>query len=346
MAALTMTVDRALPAGHSTSHENPPVLPTMGFDPVNNSAHAAQLDHFWLPPRPDPMLQPELYDHWREMLFPPRTFVDAASEEPPHAARPPDRDLSFTGRIRSRIQNSRNWSGVYVVPNRGNRFTRVAGRWTVPQVQAGVRTDGEANLPFQCSIWIGIDGKKRWTHSMPQVGSVQELDKKDDKTQTQDLWWQWWQRGESDFSSLPWKMKGVPISAGDVVLCHLMVMDPHRVRVHVVNRTTGMFATVQLTSTAKLVCSTAEWIVERPANWLGATPTNPAGPLFPMPDYKEVVIDKCVSVHRPEEAASAWLPRLIRLKETFSNPTRSAVISTPSIREEPPRTVRMRYRRP
>lgn len=339
-----MTLDSALLVGNVTIPEDAP-RPGAGFDPVHNEADAAQLGDFWLPPRPDPTLQPDLYDHWREMLCPPRTFVCADSKPPFLALRLPERNLSFT-RIRSRMQNSRNWSGAYVAPDHGNRFTCVAGRWTVPHLKAGVRTEGEAGIPFQCSIWIGIDGKKRWTNSMPQVGSMQALDKADDTTQTQHLWWQWWQRGQAVSSALPWEMRGVPISAGDVVLCNLMVMDVHRVRVHVLNRTTGLFATVQLTSTEKLECSTAEWIVERPSDWLNPSTDNPAGPLFPMPDYKEVIIDKCVGISRRDQTAPAWVPRLIRLKETFSNPTRSAVISTPSIREEPPRTVRLTYRRP
>lgn len=342
MAALTMAgepdpaVDRAV----ATTHEDI-APPPAGFDPVNNQADAARLEEFSLPLRPDEHLLPELHDHWREMFSPPMSFVCAQSQEPEMAMFRPRRDLYFTGSFGSRMQNSRNWSGAYLTRNGGKPFTRVAGRWTVPGVKAGVRSDGEASLKFKSSIWIGIDGKKRWTNSMPQVGTAQELGS-DDKTQIHHFWWQWWQRGQVAKHALPWKIIGVPLEAGDIVLCNLTVMNPHSVLVHVVNRTKCLFATVRLDSEAKLECSTAQWIVERPGEWMNPKPET----LCPLPDYGEVAIDKCVGISTLDRAAPAFAPRLIRLKATFPDPTRSAVISSPSIRNEPPRTVRMTYRRP
>ncbi len=347
------TVDMAV----TTAHEDI-APPPEGFDPVNNPADAARLEEYSLPPRPDEHLQPELHDHWREMLSPPMSFVGAQSKRPAVFSPPGSsvgaqskrlelaafltrHDPKFTGRFGSRMQNSRNWSGAYLTRNGGKPFTRVAGRWTVPSVKAGVRSDGETTLKFKSSIWIGIDGKKRWTNSMPQVGTAQELDS-DDETQIHHFWWQWWQRGQATVNTLPWRMCGLPLSAGDVVLCNLMVMDPQTALVHAVNRTRNRFATVKLTSDAKLECSTAQWVVERPGEWMNPVPET----LCPLPDYGEVIIDKCVGISALDQAAPAFAPRLIRLKATFPDPTRSAVISSPSIRNESARTVRMTYRRP
>lgn len=342
MASLTMACEpnSAVDMAVTTTHEDI-APPPEGFDPVNNPADAAMLQEYLLPPRPNEHLLPDLHDHWCEMFSPPMTFVRARSTPPGMPAVLPPRDLSFTGRFGSRIQNSRNWSGAYLTRSGGKPFTRVAGRWTVPGVKAGVRSDGEAGLKFKSSIWIGIDGKKRWTNSMPQVGTAQEL-ASDDATQIHHFWWQWWQRGQATVDSLPWRMNGMPLEAGDVVLCNLMVVDPHSVLVHAVNRTKNLFATVKLVSEAKLECSTAQWVVERPGEWMNPVPET----LCPLPDYGEVAIDKCVAISALDQAAPAFAPRLIRLKATFPNPTRSAVISTPSILDEPSRTVRLQYRRP
>jgi hypothetical protein len=336
-----MVGDRSKPFG---GHYEEPPLPPVGFDPLQ--ADDNTLEGYWLPARPDPKLHPDLYEHWSEMMSPAPTFVSSQSEEPPHAEAGTTTSSSVKERIRSRIQNSRNWSGAYVSAHHANRFTRVVGRWTVPSVKPGVRAEDESpTMAFQCSIWIGLDGKKRWTKTMPQVGSVHTI-QDDGKPASHDLWWQWWKRDTKvQTDSLPWKIKGVPISPGDLILCSLSVTKPKTVRLHVINRTTGAFATVQLTRD-NVLGSTAEWIVERPANWLSFSPSSNSGPLFPLPDYGEVVVDRCATEHALPPAAPTFLPRLIRMKQKFLQFNRVAVISAPSTRHEPPGRVRMTYRRP
>jgi hypothetical protein len=206
--------------------------------------------------------------------------------------------------------------------------------------------EDDPEYPFKCSIWIGLDGKKRWTNAMPQVGSVQTVSD-DGEPQTQNLRWQWWKRDDADVSALPWTITSVPIDAGDLILCSLTVISSHCVRLHVMNRTTGLFATVQLSRPQNTVFgATAEWIVERPADPAVPLTDKRPGPLYPLPDFGEIVIDRCATEHIPSPEAPAFLPRLIRLKERFLQYNRVAVISAASIRHEAPAKVRLTYRRP
>lgn len=324
--------------------QEPKDLPPANFEPL--TANPQELEHYWLPPRPDPALQPELYEHWSEMLSPTPTFVRAQSTPPIIGIVAPTTEVYGVGRGASRLQNSRNWSGAFVNSIGNKPFTRVVGQWTVPAVSAGVRDSLDpAKLRFQCSVWIGLDGKKRWSNSMPQVGTAQLLE--DDGTRDQYLWWQWWERAATVASQnvLPWRIEGVPVRAGDLVLCSLMVSAPKTVRIHVVNRTSGLFATVQLTK-APIDGATAEWVVERPAAWKFGSEKDRNGPLYPLPDYGEVVFDHCAAEHDAPPTRPGFLPRLIRMKQRFAQYNRVAVISAPSTRNLTPRRLKLRYQRP
>ena len=328
--------------GLRVSDEAP--LPPKGFDPLR--ADADTLEQYWLPARPNPKLQPVLSRHWIEMMSPTPTFVPASSRQPAQALiRSTTTSPAFKARGGGRLEFSRNWSGACVTALRANRFRRVVGRWRAPALEPGLRTAEDQSEPFRCSIWIGFDGRKRWTQSMPQVGSVHTLG--NDGQESHGLWWQWWERNSAATAdNLPWTISGVPVSRGDVILCSLSIRktDPTAVRLHVVNRTTHRFATVQI-SKEPVLGSTAEWIVERPADWQAATQQNPSGPLFPLPDFGEVAISRCAVEHASPDAP-AFLPRVIDLKQRFLPSDRVAVISAASILHEPPAQVRVSYRRP
>ena len=325
---------------------DPPTLPPTGFDPLGNADDAARLADYLLPPRPDRSSQARLYALWERMFSAKMTFV-AANLQAPKLAEPLKRTgiESRSPRRRGRNQTSQNWSGAYLKPTDGNRFAHVAGSWTVPTLQPGVRRSRDPDLPFQCSIWVGIDGKKRWTRSMPQVGSEQTL--ANGVPQTQRLWCQWWRRDSLEDDALPWYIDGVPISAGDRVFCSLTVIDRNHVRIHVSNRTKQTFATILGSGPVPLMGSTAQWIVERPANPNRATDGTilDPGPLYPLPNYGEVVIDECTAERFGSGATPDWRPRYIRMTQVVENPSRVAVISVPSTREEPG-TVRVTYREP
>ena len=46
----------------------------------------------------------------------------------------------------------------------GRQFTEVHGRWEVPAVAI---PSGRASPEFRSSIWIGLDGQRRYFNSVP-----------------------------------------------------------------------------------------------------------------------------------------------------------------------------------
>jgi hypothetical protein len=138
------------------------------------------------------------------------------------------------------------------------------------------------------------------------------------------------------------------IKSGDVVLC-MTVISPNLVRFHVKNRNTGSFATIAVNEPEPVLGTTAEWIVERPADADLSSGGLDPGPLFPLPDYGSTTFERCAA--RAEITPGSgphhfhWLPRLIRMVQTLPGPTRMAV--TENLRRGQPRhTLKMVYRRP
>jgi Peptidase A4 family len=318
-------------------------LPPEGFDPVRNPKDVDRLAEFWLPERPDHKKQPDLYAHWHEMFSPLPTFVKARSlpRHKPHVSNMPN----VPPRLRAGaglLESSRNWSGAYLDCTNANPFRRVVGAWTIPAVNPGIRQKDDLDLPFQCSAWIGIDGKKQWTESMPQVGTEHGIGSGGRRHHF--LWWQWWQRRPGRDPELPFIIRGVPVKPGDRVLCSLTLVTPERVRIHVVNRKTNLFATVEVTADEPVRGGTAEWVVERQSDFR-------RGPdvLHPLPDFTEVTFDHC-AVEGLDAAVPPqhWVPRYIQLTQIMRNPdeqARLAIISRPAVQEEA-RTVKVVYQSP
>lgn len=334
---------------------DPPGLPPSDFDPVSNPGDRARLEEFWLPSRPDPEREPELHEHWRDMFSGPLRFALAGSrlaEQPVTtgllALRVPMRVLGLPAA--ASFETSSNWSGAYILPNRGDRFSRVVGRWEAPEVKPGTGPN-PPGLPFRCSVWVGLDGKKAWTRSMPQVGTVHTV-ARDGTPEEPKLWWQWWVR---DGRSAPHDIPGVPIRAGDEVLCSLTVVSPHQVRFHIKNRNTGTFAGFAVSEPVPLRGATAEWVVEQPSDPRDSPKAvdgrRKLEPLFPLPDYGSVLFRQCAA----QAAAAPGLegrccplrtPRLIRMSQRLTRPTRKALISVPSRRNQEPGELRVTYQAP
>lgn len=324
----------------TTTFRDPPALPPSTFDPVNNAADAAKLEQFWLPSMPDPQKQPELYEHWKEMLSPPMTFVPAdakavnaskprptalqlvAAGSPAHLHGSP---LGFL--LNAGPPTSWNWSGAFLEASDSRIFSRVAAAWTVPSIKTGVRSALEPpGVPFRCSTWIGIDGRGG-TDSMPQLGTVHKLTA--EGTQEHGLWWQWWRRGYSKPDGLPHDVTGVAIDVGDRVMCSLVAIARDVMRMHFVNRTKGLFATLQVNGAAPIKGLTAEWILERPADFTRAVTPDDPGPRHPLPDIGTVAMDKCVADFGTLPVPT-WSPQFIELVQQFSNPDLTRVICRPS----------------
>jgi peptidase A4-like protein len=328
--------------------ELPPNLPPPGFDPVGNANDSAKLDYYWLPARPDPRAQPQLYEHWAEMFATPVTHVhpEPYQDGRPLITKPSGHSIKRLRR-RSKFQQSRNWSGAYINAMDAKPFKRVVGRWTVPTLAVTEIASGAANSRYCCSIWIGVDGKYRWTGSLPQVGSEHRLSR-DGKTQTDRLLFEWWVKGapaDPQTPYAPYFLTHPKIQPGDVVMCSLTVDLEHTATVHLLNRTSGEFATARFARDKVIFGSTAEWIVERPSDPLSVIADGEEPLLYPFPDFGQVTLDMCAVEQDMPVEDPFWLPKLIQLKETFTNPTRTMVVSQPALGAEP-RSVQLTYRSP
>lgn len=246
--------------------------------PIDYLTDPAVLEQYGLPLPPDPTKEPQLHEIWKTMLAPGREFVWARSEaSDPTSENPAEQPASQMGAVGMvRLPTSLNWSGGYRYPNRGDRFSRVAGSWVAPAVSAGDPADKIEGLPYRCSIWVGIDGKRQWAGSMPQLGSEHSSDG------SNRLWWQWWVPGSF---RLQHYVTGITITPGDEIYCNLSVVNPSLVRVHYVNATTNKFASVEIEGERPMYGSSAQWVVERPAKPEFHKDEIEVGIFYPMPRF-------------------------------------------------------------
>jgi hypothetical protein len=315
-------------------------LPPADFDPL--SATASQLEKYGLPARPDPRTERDLFLFWGLMLGPPiriiaPDFLKKASRAPLfalEAVAPSRRSRSAAPFARGfgHRESSQNWSGLYVVPPRPNRFLQVVGGWTVPRPMAPrVLPHGAApgSDEYRSSTWIGLDGHRTYPmSSLPQIGTSQFVKVVNGATTVETAaWWQWWMKDDPD--SAPVDILNFPVSVGDEIFASLAVQASGDVLFHIKNQTSGLFASFVVIAPGAIVPlgSTAEWIMERPTE-LGSTR------MYPMPHCTDVVFRHCLARSAPAVGEPATLQdldnaRLIRMYELFDNPHRKAFVSHP-----------------
>lgn len=323
------------------------VVPPPGFDPVRNMADRARLASLGLPPAPDPQAEPLLYAHWATFFAPGMQVAGA----PPPPTVPPDCRLGRTRilalrragpRQASRLSVSGNWSGGWIAANRGERFRAVAARWRAPSVAAGAPEDAAAE-PYRCSIWVGLDGKHRWADSMPQLGTEHTADG------GQRFWHQWWIRDATDMQHY---VTSLPLDPDDEVLCYLAMLSTTRVVYAFANisKMRVAFRTVSKPDDP-MRGSTAEWVLERPANGQVIGTTVITGNLFPMPNFGLVTCDgfaaSCVPLagNAPPRAHDLVPCRTIQNGTVRRDATRTAITARAeryrrrdiAIRYQPPR---------
>ena len=319
-----------------------PPQPPEGFDPL--AATADELNMFGLPPRPDRDTLPEAHALWRKLLSPPLTILPAVFPAFKTV------DYRITGHLakkkfvtRQHHETSRNWSGAFITANGRGPFTMVFGSWTIPLPK---RPTGGADDDYRCSTWIGLDGVRLHSRSLPQLGTTQSvLVAGGTETKTIEAWYQWWIRGQQ-FPPVPFPSP-FSVQAGDVVMCSLTMLTPTRVRFAIKNLTQpgGPFSRVDLDvppvpgvlpSELAVRGGNAEWIAERPMK-LGSDD------LYPLADYTSVRFEPCLALV-PAAVRDLRGARLLRMVEARGNPHRAAIIS--SARKMPPTqfVVQARYR--
>jgi hypothetical protein len=312
-------------------------LPPADFDPLR--ATEAQLERYGLPARPDEREEPELFRYWSRLLGQPFSVI--TPEFPKFRS-----DLPVVLRYRvgrggrrsvRRRENSQNWSGLYIVPKRPDKFVHVVGSWHVLQPSVPpVLPEGAVpgNDEYQSSTWIGIDGHQRYPNaSMPQIGTSQFIEVAGGNTKvTTGAWWQWWSLGSQfpprDTNNPPVPIINFPVAVGDEISAGLRVQATGDVHFYIKNHTTGLFTTVLVIAPGPVLPlgSTAEWITER-QTVLGQRR------LFPLPNYTDVVFRNCFAQSASTTGATTTQrldnARAIWMFEVFPNPHRTSFVSIP-----------------
>jgi hypothetical protein len=314
-------------------------LPPADFDPL--WATQGQLERYGLPARPDQEAEPELFRYWSWLLRPPFHVITPEFPKLGPGGLPvvPLYRVGRGGRrsVQSR-ENSRNWSGLYIVPQRPDKFVHVIGSWHVPQPSLPpVLPEGAVagNDEYQSSTWIGIDGHRRYPDaSMPQIGTSQLIKVAGGNTKVAtSAWWQWWsldsQFPPQDTNNPPVPITNFPVAVGDEISAGLTVQSTGDVHFYIRNHTTGLFTTFLVIAPGPVLPlgSTAEWIMERPTI-LGQRR------IFPLPNYTDVVFRNCFAQSASTTGSTTTTQRLdnaraIWMFEVFPNPHRTSFVSIP-----------------
>jgi hypothetical protein len=292
--------------------------PCKGFNPL--TARPADLERYGIPPKPDPDRQPVLSRFWAEMYSLPLVFV----------APPP---LEAILPVRIRREASLNWSGAYSTPRNGQQSTEVHATWEIPSVAvpAGMLGSDEC----RSSIWIGLDGQRRYFESsLPQLGTAQFVNAPA-TTPPFHTWCQWWLR-DNPQTYVP-LILSVGVAPCDRVMASLRVLNETQVHGIIENRTTGEIlpfimdapTDTSLGMQLKVSGATAEWVVERPAHEI-------TGEIYELPNYDTVHFTNCFAlsaemlvggVPGPGREQTLDGARLIRMYKIERNPSRTVMIS-------------------
>jgi hypothetical protein len=297
----------------------------------------ARLAEVGFPPRPDPEQQPELYALWRRFVARPLLVIDPKWPLDPSVRY--DHRLSFSSAkaiaAAGHRQSSRNWAGAIVVENSSRFYTQVASAWQVPNVSAPAPPAGPPrDDSYRCSTWIGLDGHIRFSNSMPQMGTLQQVDVVGGQSSFKfEAWVQWWVRGENRF---PVPIPNLPIRPGDRVYCWITVEPTGDVLFDIRNDSLSPPQVARMrmsppTSPAppappvvvhRVRGGAAEWVAERPMVLFATR-------LYPLPNYGSVTFEDCLAVTgiQQRRLRNARLPAMV---ERRNNPVRARVISRPA----------------
>jgi hypothetical protein len=214
-------------------------------------ATAAEIERYLLPPRQAISASPELDDFYRRMMQPPLTYVIPKPTVLTTAMRLTVRG-SHTGGIGGprgmfggRWGTTRNWCGAVVAAHGGLRFQSVAARWIVPTPSKPSKGFKSRTPPpgksWRTSVWVGLDGFRRFQPSLPQAGTVSTVDF-DEATNTATaprayFFAQWWVRGKP-FGEIP--IPEIVVRPGDEIYVLMVRRSPTNVSFHVTNRTTNV----------------------------------------------------------------------------------------------------------
>jgi hypothetical protein len=208
----------------------------------------------------------------------------------------------------------------------------VAAVWRIPGI--GMHGGLSGAPPPACSIWVGLDGQRRYINSsLPQIGTRQQFNVGNNRTYYG--WYQWWVRGQPS----PTMIQTVPISLaeGDLVLCRVQASGPSSAIVSMLKLgVSPQFWWKTITPGASpftgqlplISGATAEWVVERPT-LLGSDE------LYRLPRFDPVTFEACaaeesLALHLPTRLQTLRGARFIQMFERLDGPQRISMLSKPS----------------
>lgn len=216
----------------------------------------------------------------------------------------------------SLTSTSLNWSGA-VCASRGRRFRSVFGRLRVP-TQPSPPSPPREHRNYQCSIWVGMGGHRRWDRSLPQAGLMMGF-RVGSNAPFLYAWQQWFLGTDAD----PYQaMDHFQVSWGDEVALAVMVDEAGQAATSVfLNLTQANFAVAGMVSPRAMTGVTAEWIVERPSPWESLKEP------YPLCNYGEVAFSACVAYGDPADVRTLRGARMVRMVERRARPTGTRFIS-------------------
>ncbi|MGX5733650.1 G1 family glutamic endopeptidase [Bosea thiooxidans] len=243
--------------------------------------------------------------------------------------------MSFVGADRSRtaynrlglkghMETSRNWSGAVIAsPYRHRPFDFLIGSWTIPNFRRPSRGTKDV---YACSTWIGFDGHRRNSRSLPQIGTVQQIIKDNTGIYRSSIvaWRQWWHK--DDAGPEEYDPAIFPISVGDQIIASLFVIPGIGVLKNLLNVNTEQAIEPALVPAPRPGLEPrsldAECVLERPRS------LNPPFVNFATPDFDPTTF-QCHAIVRGETMSRTTRGgRLIRMVHLGPN-KQMETIATP-----------------
>jgi hypothetical protein len=302
-------------------YENVPA----GYNLLN--APPSELDLYGIPPRPDIFAEPLLYEFWKKLV------------SPPFRPRPPSFGmfgLPFQTRPPNTLESSLNWSGAVVSPPSPKRIVLAVAGWTTPTVSrpSAPALFTHADIP-KALVWVGLDGHNGRLPkiSLPQIGTFHRPDGPPDHQNF--AWWYWWHHSPNNTVT---EILDFAIQPGHEIMAGLVVLISDDVLFFIKNQSTGEFrsflAKRQPLYDIEPLGSSAEWVVERPTE-----PTSRK--FFPLADYGSVDFNYCMALAADKPLAPGRVMtladngRMIKMREAFAEPYRTAYVSRATRRRDP-----------
>jgi hypothetical protein len=286
-----------------------------------------ELDLYGIPQRPDAVAEASYLALWIKLFSPPNIY------------REPTFDFvgaGFRTTPPSSVESSLNWSGAIISRPWPKRIVSAVASWIVPKVNRPsapalfTHSDDPKSL-----IWVGLDGHNGSLPkiSLPQIGTFHRPDGPPDSRHF--AWWYWWYHGNDKPVT---KIDDFEICPGDEIVAGLWVLISNDVLFIIKNKRTHelrLFLSLQQPlGDIEPLGSSAEWVVERPAE-----PTN--GELYPLAAYGSVDIKDCLALAADRSSGSrrtltlADNGQMINMREAFADPYRTVYVSRAKRRRDP-----------